>query len=238
MHKVAIHQPQYIPWPAYFDKILNSDVFVFLDNVQFQKNGLQNRNQIKTPQGKAWLTLPVKHDFGQNINQASISQPAIKQKHLRSLQMNYAKAPYFNEIYALNEPVLEQENNLLSDVSITLIRNFLDYLGHEVRVVKSSNYDFSGKSSDLVLNICKHFEAEQYLSGGGAMDYMDKESFDDAGIEIMIQSFDMPEYNQCFPKQGFIPGLSLIDLLFNEGKGAVQLLQKATRPYVAWNGRT
>ena len=76
MRKVSIHQPQYIPWPAYFDKIFQSNVFVFLDDVQFQKNGLQNRNQIKTPQGKTWLTLPINHSFGQLINEVNISHIA------------------------------------------------------------------------------------------------------------------------------------------------------------------
>ena len=235
MRKVTIHQPQYIPWPAYFEKILQSDVFVFLDDVQFQKNGLQNRNQIKTPQGKAWLTLPVKHSFGQLINEVEIDSTRSKIKHLRSLQMNYANAPYFFEVYEVTSSVLDKEDNLISSISIEVIKKILSYLGYKGEIVLSSDLEIESKSSDLILDLCTAVGAEQYLSGIGGKGYLVREDFEQAGIEVKFQQFHLPEYKQCFPKTGFVSDLSTLDLLFNEGQSAGRIMQLGKQAYLDWD---
>ena len=235
MRKVTIHQPQYIPWPAYFDKILQSDIFVFLDDVQFQKNGLQNRNQVKTPQGKAWLTLPIKHSFGQLINKVEIDSTKSKIKLLRSLQMNYANAPYFSEVYEIVSSILDGENNLISCISIELIKKILSYLGYKGEIVLSSDFAIKSKGNDLVLDLCLAVEAEQYLSGLGGRGYLVQEDFEQAGIEVKFQQFHLPKYKQCFPKVNFISDLSILDLLFNEGKEARYIMQSGEQPYLGWD---
>ena len=235
MHKVTMHQPQYIPWPAYFDKILQSDIFVFLDDVQFQKNGLQNRNQIKTPQGKMWLTLPIKHSFGQLINKVEIDSTKSKIKHLNSLQMNYSKAPCYSDVYEIVSSVLDDQNNLISSISIELIKKILSYLEYEGEIVLSSDFAIKSKSSDLILDLCLALEAEQYLSGSGGQGYLVQEDFEQAGIEVKFQQFHLPEYKQCFPKVGFISDLSILDLLFNEGKNARYIMQLGGQPYLDWD---
>ncbi len=96
---IAIHQPQYIPWLPYIDKILQSEVFVCLDHVQFQKNGFQNRNQIKTAQGALWLTLPIRHKFGQRICDTEIAEAKALKKNLLTIKTNYHNAPYFKELF-------------------------------------------------------------------------------------------------------------------------------------------
>ena len=231
MRRVAIHQPQYAPWAAYFDKILRSDVFIFLDDVQFQKNGLQNRNQIKTPQGKTWLTLPVKHSFGQLIKEVEISNTKSKMKNLRSLQMNYARADYFSEVYELVSSVLKKEESSISNVSIELIRKILDYLGYKGEILLSSDLGVQSKASNLILELCRTVGAEQYLSGIGGQNYLIQKDFDRAGINIKFQKFCLSEYEQCFPKLGFIPNLSILDLLFNKGERSKDVIELGMQTY-------
>ena len=235
MRKVTIHQPQYIPWPAYFDKILQSDIFVLLDDVQFQKNGLQNRNQIKTPQGKTWLTLPIKHSFGQLINKVEIDNTKSKIKHLRSLKMNYANAPYFSEVYEMVSSVMDEESDFISYISIELIKKILVYLGYKGKIILSSDFTIKSTGSDLVLDLCKAVGAEQYLSGSGGVAYLVREDFEQAGIEVKFQQFYLPKYKQCFPKVDFISDLSILDLLFNKGVEARYIMQLGKQSYLDWD---
>lgn len=223
---VSIHQPQYLPWVPYFDKILRADLFVLLDNVQFQKNGLQNRNQIKTPHGITWLTVPVKHHFGQLICQTEIADPSNLGKHLKTLEFAYRKSRFFDEIRALVTPVLEDHSNRLVDLNNTLIHNFLDYLGFTGEVVKASALDVTGEGSDLILNICRKLNATEYLSGAGGKNYMKIEEFERAGIRVVFQKYQNGVYPQLFAEQGFIPDLSVIDMLFNVGKESRSLIEK------------
>jgi hypothetical protein len=227
MTTITIHQPQYMPWPAYFDKILRSDIFVLLDDVQFNKNGLQNRNKIKTSQGESWLTLPVKHSFGQKINEVEIDN-RFKEKHLRSIKMNYSKAQYFNETYSIVESVLNKNSNNLSQISTSIIKNILDYLEYDGEVVFSSSLFINSTGSDLVLDICKSLKADKYLSGLGALSYLEQRDFDRDNIEIEFQKFSLVEYSQCFSKIGFAPDLSIMDLLFNEGKNSIGIMQSGS----------
>ena len=235
MRKVSIHQPQYIPWPAYFDKIFQSNVFVFLDDVQFQKNGLQNRNQIKTPQGKKWLTLPINHSFGQLINEVNIDSTKSKIKHLRSLKMNYASAPYFSEVYEIVSSILEKKDNSISSISVELIKKILHYLEYKGEIFLSSDFAINSKGSNLIIDLCKAVEAEQYLSGLGGRNYLVKKDFDQAGIEVKFQKFHLPEYKQCFPKTGFIADLSILDLLFNKGKETRYIMKLGEQLYSGWD---
>ena len=138
MKRVTIHQPQYLPWVPYFDKILRCDEFVFLDNVQFQKNGLQNRNQIKGSQGVQWLTIPVKHSFGQLICETQIANRRELNKHLKTLEMNYKKASYFDEVFALISDSYESASGNLSDFCCEIVIKLLNYLGYEGQVVRNS----------------------------------------------------------------------------------------------------
>ena len=229
MCKVAIHQPQYIPWPAYFDKILKSDVFIFLDDVQFQKNGL------KTPQGKSWMTLPVKHSFGQLINEVEIDSDKSKIKNLRSLQMNYASAPFFSEVYEIISSVMSEKNNSICTISIELIKNILSYFDYKGEVILSRDIPTNSKGSNMILDLCLAVEAEQYLSGLGGLDYLVQRDFDQAGIEVKFQQFNLPEYRQNFPKLGFIANLSILDLLFNEGKRSKEIIMSGRGDYLSWD---
>jgi len=238
MKKIAIHQPQYIPWTAYFEKVLNSDVFILLDDVQFQKNGLQNRNQIKTPQGKLWLTLPIKHSLGQLINNVVISNVKSKEKHLRSLKMNYSKSKYFDEVFEIISSSLELESDSLCDISIDFIKNVLIYLGYKGEIILSSDLSVTSKANDLVLDLCRAVGAEKYLSGTGGLNYLVRDDFDAAEIKVVFQNFKLDEYKQCFPKTEFIPDLSILDLLFNVGAESRSLIDHFSKEYLNWDDFT
>ena len=224
---VAIHQPQYLPWIPYFDKILRSDFFILLDNVQFQKNGMQNRNQIKTPQGAVWLTVPIKHSFGQLISEVEISDVRSVVKHLKTVEMNYKKAPYYEQVFPMLASVVEKSPARLVNLNNELLFQLLKYLQYQGEIVLASDLDVEGEGSDLVLNICKEMKAKSYISGTGGKNYMNLTDFEKNRIQIVFQEFKEEEYPQMFEKIGFVKNLSIVDLLFNLGsKKSVQYIEE------------
>ncbi len=225
--KAAIHQPQYIPWVPYFDKILQSDVFILLDNVQFQKNGLQNRNKIKGGQGAHWLTIPVQHHFGQFLCDTKIAGKKILKKHLKTFAANYGKALYYTEIMSLIEESFNTlSSDTLSDLCANLIMRILDYLNYKGTIVKSSELNTKGHAGKRLINICKELDAGVYLSGSGGHNYLYVDAFEKAGIQVEFQSYQNQIYPQCFPNLGFYPDLSVIDLLFNTGHQSLEIIEK------------
>lgn len=218
---ISIHQPQYIPWLPYFLKIAKSDLFVFLDSVDFQKNGLQNRNKIKTVHGRNWLTIPINHNSGQKISQTTTSVKVNwKRKHFQTLKICYGKSDFFS----LYEPYLmsfyEQDWGNLADLNIALTLKMMVWLGIDTPTLKSSDMGIKTTASELVLDICRKNGATKYLTGSGGRNYLVLDDFASAGIEVEFIDNKLPiSYKQLFPKQGFKNDLSAIDLLFNCGEG-------------------
>ncbi|MCK4244243.1 MAG: WbqC family protein [Candidatus Omnitrophica bacterium] len=220
----AIHQPQFLPWLGYFDKIDKSDIFVFLDNVQYKKNEWQNRNRIKIAHGWQWLTIPVKYRFGQRINEILIDYSKDwRPKHWQALITNYQKSPYFKDYRDFFQKVYQQNWRYLAEINIYLIRKLMKFLGIEKEMKKASDLGIKGEKTIRLVEICKVLGADTYLSGQGAKDYLDLEKFKRAKIEVIFQEFAHPIYRQNY--QGFEPNLSIIDLLFNEGKKSLSLLR-------------
>lgn len=215
--KVAIHQPQYLPWPGYFNKILQCDIFVFLDDVQYKKNEWQNRNKIKTATGEQWLTVPVHYKFGQKINEVKIDNKIFWFKdHLKSIKINYSKSIFFHEFFPYVENFLNKEYEKLVDVNIESVKMILFYLGIKKKIVLSSDLQVEGEKTQRLVNICKKLKADVYVSGIGAKDYLEIEEFKKNNIKVVFQQYTTPEYPQLFGK--FIPNLSIIDMIFNTGK--------------------
>ena len=217
--KISIHQPQYIPWLPYFLKIDSSDQFIFLDSVDFQKNGIQNRNEIKTGQGKHWLTIPVSHNMGQKIKDTQINNNLNwKKKHWQSLKNCYAKSEFFNDYEIYLESIYSKDWNNLSDLNIEITKKMMEWLGIDVPVCKSSEMDISGTGSDLILDICVKSGATKYISGVGGKNYLNLDSFKSSGIEVIFLENKLPaHYPQLFPKVDFYNDLSAIDIIFNCG---------------------
>ncbi len=217
----AIHQPQYLPYLGFYDKIARADVFIALDNVQFQKNGLQNRNKIKTRDGWQWLTVPVAHQHDTKISEVKISDPAKwGKKHWGSLQANYGKAPHFGLCADALKPIYAAEWTLLCPLVLELIRVTRDLLRISTPTVLASTLPSEGDASSRLISLCKAVGADTYLSGPGGRNYMDLAEFERANIRVLWQDFVHPEYPQVFPEGGFQPNLSVVDALFCAGRAA------------------
>jgi len=213
---VAIHQPNFIPWLGYFYKIAKADVFVLLDDVQYTKNSFINRNRIKTPQGKLWLTIPVIHSgqFGQLINEVKIQNPGRSlNKIIKSIESNYIKAPFFDEVFNIVETGLIQTDNL-AEINEAMIVEILGYLGVGTRIIRSSDLAINEtNSSHRLVKICEVLGAKTYLSGFGSSNYQENEVFVKAGIKSEVYDFIHPEYTQLWGE--FTHSLSILDVLFN-----------------------
>lgn len=213
---VTIHQPQYLPWIGYFDKINQVDAFCFLDNVQFKKNEWQNRNRIKTAQGWQWLTVPVKHRFPQTIEEVEINDSVNwRRKHLQALATNYKKTPYFDEYIEFFEDVYSNEWELLSELNIYVIEKLCSILNLKTKRVLTSSLTLSEDPTDRLIDICRALNADTYLSGKDGAKYMDLGRFEEKGIDVLFQDFQHPVYPQLYG--AFESCLSIVDMLFNCG---------------------
>lgn len=217
---VSIHQPQYLPWVPYFLKVLEGDIFIHLDSVDFQKNGMQNRNEIKTSQGAQWLTVPVLQKLGQKITEVQIDNTSQwRKKHWLAIVQYYGKARFFGKYAPELESTLNREWTSLCDLNLHLTQLFLKWMKIEKHILKSSEMKSHGKNSDLVLNLCLEVKAKTYISGDGGKNYLDEKSFEEAGIKIIYRSPELPlPYPQLYPAAGFINHLSALDLILNCGE--------------------
>jgi hypothetical protein len=227
MTTVAIHQPQYLSYLGFFHKILHCDIFVALDNVQFQKNGVQNRNKIRTAQGWQWITVPVRHHFGQLINEVQLdNQSGWPRKHWNAIQTSYARAPYFDRFGGeLKALLLDREYANLSDLNMALTDWALKSIGITTPIEYASKLNVPGEQTDRLINICKALNADRYLSGQGGKHYMDIAAFDAAGIAVEFQEFISPRYLQVFPETEFVPDISVVDALLCHGPAVIELIR-------------
>ncbi|TAK42792.1 MAG: hypothetical protein EPO27_16215 [Betaproteobacteria bacterium] len=224
---MAILQPGYLPWLGFFDQMASVDVFVYYDDVQFDKHGWRNRNRIKVPGGFAWLTVPVLHK-GQDkprVNEIRIDNSRDwRRKHLGTLRQHYAHAehapPYLRDL----ERLFETGWTLLAELDIALIDLMRGWLGIATKTVRSSALGIGGGQSGRLLNICRHFGAGSYLSGPAAREYLDVPMFEADGIRVQWQEYRHPVYPQ--QHGAFIPYLSAIDLILNAGKESPVLFRQ------------
>ena len=226
MLTVAIHQPNYLPYLGYFDKIDKCDVFVFLDSVTYTHNDYRNRNRVKTQHGEHWRTVPVVHKGALDtpIHDIRIDGQRWRKKHGRTLEQSYCRAPMFREYWEFFKRAYEHEWTSLSWLDKHLIEGMCKMLGVGAEFVDSSNLDDApdccgrprGNPTDLLVDICKQLGAARYISGPGAGTYVQPEKFEDAGIEFKWQEFRCPEYPQLHGL--FVPNLSAVDYIFNRGR--------------------
>ena len=216
---VSIHQPAYLPWLGYFDKIRRADTFVYLDTVQFQKQSFQNRNKIRTADGWAWLTVPVETKgrlYDTPLRDLPINNRVNwRRKHRAAIAQHYAKAPQFEAVMALLDGFYDRDWDRLSDLCYEMLLAFNRRLGIDTRIVKASNLSgVQGEKSALILDLCRHFGAGRYIAGTLGRNYLDEAAFEAAGIEIAYQDYEHPTYGQLYP--GFEPAMAIVDLLMNE----------------------
>ena len=222
------HQPNYLPYPGFFYKIAQAEVFAIVDTVQFVKRGTfgyQNRAKIRTHQGWIWLTVPVlsKGRYHQIICETRINNRIPWQKkHWRSIKLNYQKAPYFDRYRDFFEKIYQRDWEYLADLNIEIIKYLIEALGIKVKIVKTSDFKPAGKGTDLIIDICQKLEADTYIHGKHGRDYVDQKRFQRANIRSIYQDFQHPEYKQQF--EPFVPYMSVIDLIFNYGPESLDII--------------
>ena len=231
--KVVILQPSYVPWRGYFDQIDRADLFVFYDDVQYDKRGWRNRNQIKTPHGKQWLTIPVYSRGAQTQNIPIyqiriVSENPWNEIHLKAIQQSYSKAPYFERYQPLLETFYRRRAEFLADFTVEFSIALARELGNtHTRFLRSSEIrGINGQKTDRLIQILQAVGATHYISGPSAQDYIEREKFDRAGIALEYMQYNYPEYPQLYPP--FDPQVSILDLLFMTGPHAPQYISKGT----------
>jgi hypothetical protein len=213
---ISAHQPAYLPWLGYFDKIKRSDIFVFLDTVQYEKNNFINRNKIKTPSGGLWLTVPVHIEghISSTIKEIKIDNSTDwRKKHLHSIQDNYGHAPNFKENFARVQALYAKEYQILSDLCFDQLLFWCIVMKISTKIFKASDLNTKGSKSERLIDLCKHFNADSYISGDGAKVYLDEKAFADAGIQVEYQNFVHPEYPQLWGD--FLPNMGVVDFWMN-----------------------
>lgn len=213
-----------MPWRGYFHLIQRADVFVFYDDVQYDKHGWRNRNRIKTVAGSQWLTIPVlakgNTASGLPIHEARI-MPADKwaKKHLAGIKQSYGKAPFFEPYRALVESFYAEPPALLADFTIDTTKKLAEALGlTKTKFLRSSELQLEGAKNDRLLALLTKVGATHYISGPSAKSYIDEAAFAAAKISLEDQVYDYPEYEQLYPP--FDPQVTVLDLLFMKGPAA------------------
>lgn len=222
---ITIHQPNYMPWPGFFHKWMIADTFVVLDTVQYHKNEWQNRNRIKTAQGASWITVPVTYRFPDRISEVGIAPGPWVRKQVAMIEQAYAKAPCLDEYWPPIRKLLMQPHEMISDLNIALIRLLGEMLGctaplYVASQLQTTNEDQTGR----LIDICRELGGDGYLSGQEGRNYLDREAFEEAGLKLWFQQADAPVYPQLHGE--FISHLSVIDMLFNVGPEAKELVRK------------
>lgn len=212
--KVAMHQSQYLPWPPYFRKMAQADVFILMDSVQYQKNGVQNRNQIHSANGPLWLTIPIGGSLEQDICSKVPANEQWRKKHIQSIRSSYAKTRFFSVHFEAISDVIQNAGPDLHSINMAMIMYFRSVLGirNELRLL--SELAVHSKKNQLVLDSCNAVGADYYISGSGALEYMDISSFQNAGIQLEVLKNDIPLYPQYH--QPAVTGLSMLDWLMQD----------------------
>ena len=225
----VILQPSYIPWRGFFHQIHKADLFVFYDDVQYDKNGWRNRNRIKTSQGLQWLTIPVRTKGsvveGIPINRIEVSwDKPWNLHHWRAIQFAYRKTPFFDEYKDFFEDMYSRQPILLADFTIQTTIELARIIGitHTKFMRSSELIGIEGEKTDRIISILEHVGADHYISGPSAREYIEVENFQYAGIQLEYMRYDYSEYNQLYPP--YEPQVSIIDLLFMTGSRALQYI--------------
>lgn len=227
MKKIAILQSNYIPWKGYFDMIAAVDEFILYDDMQFTKRDWRNRNQIKTPQGLQWLTIPVqvKGKYFQKINETIIDGTDWAHAHWKSIVQNYSRAPHFKEIAAWLEPIyLDQNIKYLSVLNRVFINAVCRYLEITTVISNSSDYELIDGKTERLVSLCIQAGGTEYISGPSAQNYIEPSVFIESNLKLSWYDYsNYPKYPQLWGD--FTHQVTILDLLFNCGKSSHQYMR-------------
>lgn len=213
---VAIHQPDYIPWLGLFYKMYLSDVFIHLDDAQYSNEAAHNYNRIKTSQGEYRLKFPVEQHLGDAIMYVRPrNELKWKEKHLRTFEMNYAKASHFKEVFPEFRDVFMVDYGNVADLNIGINEYIAGKFGITPKFVRSSAFGIDTKREEKVIDLCVAVGGTRYISGTGARVYQEEKHFTDRGVELTYLDYKPIEYRQLWGD--FLPCMSVLDYIFNCG---------------------
>lgn len=232
MKTIVIMQPTFFPWVGLFEQIRLADVFVHFDDAQFSKGGLTNRVKVKTAGGAKWLTVPLRNlHLGQPINKVRIDDSTDwRRSHVDLLKQAYADAPFLDDAMQIISDTYHHPTDDIATLDITGIEHCCEYLGLETQFARSSALGLTSSSSARVLDIVCHFNAEVYVTGHGAQNYLDHQAFDDAGVAVEYMDYQRKPYPQLHGD--FDPHMSVLDLIANTGPDAAQIICSSTVPWM------
>ena len=217
LRTVCIHQPDFVPWPGFFQRLLDCDLFILLDDAQYEKNGWQNRDRIKTAHGAKWISLPVaKGPLGQLIREVKLAPvPGWQDKLLNQVRESYRRAPHFEPFFSEFEELLRAPHLHMADLNESLIRWLMGKYGIDVPLQRSSAFGVQEQKNERLIQLLKAAGATRYITGAGSRNYLDEGLFGHHGIEVLWQSWTMPLHPQQHGP--WIGMLSSLDALFNIG---------------------
>ena len=222
------HQPVYLPGIIVFNKIAISDTFMFVGHCQYTQKSWQTRNKIRLSESEHWLSVPVKKSgrFGQSIDDTEILDEHWKKKHLGSIRQAYGKRPFFDRYYPELEVLILTGGDRLGRLNTAIIQAIVNWLELSTKIVDSSDFQIAGNKTEMLISMCEAAGADHYLSNEGSRDYVNEKVMADKGIQHCWQFFEHPVYDQGRP---FVENLSVIDLLFNVGPAANEIVRKCGR---------
>jgi hypothetical protein len=225
--KVVIHQPQYFPYPGFFQKLSKADIFVILDNTQYDKR-FTNRNQILATKGPIWMSVPINknHKFALNKEVEINNEMPWRKQHWDKIKFSYSNSKFFKKYSKDFQEIFEKKWELLFELDFVTMKKTLDWLNLDIKILKESELDVKGKSTERLVNICKAVEADTYISGKGlpGKKYIDEELFQKNKIKLEYNEYKSKEYSQNFTNS-FVPNLSIIDMIFNVGPKSLMLIK-------------
>jgi WbqC-like protein family len=224
--KVAIHQPQYFPYGGFFHKLSLSDLYVIMDDAQYDKR-FTNRNRIISPNGPIWITVPInkKQKFAPNYEVEINNSIPWRELHWKKLQLAYCNSKYFHLYETEFEALYQKEWRLLFDLDFETLRQTISWLGLRTKIVLESELGICAKSTERLVQVCKAVGAETYVAGSGSKSYLDESLFRKNGLKVEYQSWVPTSYPQHLTKGLFFPNLSIVDLLANLGPETLNFIR-------------
>ena len=217
---VSIHQPNFLPYLGFFDKMKQSDIFVIYDDAQFNKEDFQHRNRIRIYHGWKYLTVPVekKHIPIRDIrirNELMVKGIKWQEMHFKDIRDNYKGAPHYTQYEDHIEAIYTDKYDKLIDLNMNIINVLKGAFSIKTKIVFTSELGFTSRSTERLVDVTEALGGDVYLSGSSGRNYLDVSIFEGRGIRVEFQDFKHPVYKQRY--EGFIPNLSAIDALFNVG---------------------
>ena len=233
--KVAIHQPQYFPYGGFFHKLSVSNLYVVMDETQYDKR-FTNRNRIITPNGPIWITVPINkmQKFAPNSEVEINNEVPWRELHWKRLQLAYNNSKYFHLYKGYFEELYKQEWKMLFDLDLNTLKRIISWLGLKIELVLESELGITSKSTERLVQICKAAGADTYIAGSGSRHYLDESQFKSNSLKLEYQNWVPVSYPQHLARE-FFPNLSIVDMLANLGPDTLNFI-RGLSPLVAISG--